>query len=99
MFSLSEIRAFLGEYFKTKPVLRAWIFGSFSRGEEHEGSDVDILVDIDRNAHVGLEFFNMFEDLRTKLGRNVDLVTTKSLADFAKANVDNDKILVYERGM
>ncbi len=37
------------QYFKNKPVLRAWLFGSFSRGEEHEESDVDILVDYDQS--------------------------------------------------
>jgi predicted nucleotidyltransferase len=34
----------IAEYFKTQPVLKVWIFGSFSRGEEREDSDVDILI-------------------------------------------------------
>ena len=33
----------IAEYFKTQPVLKAWLFGSFARGEEREDSDVDIL--------------------------------------------------------
>ena len=32
------------DYFKTQPVLKAWLFGSYARGEEDENSDVDILV-------------------------------------------------------
>ena len=32
----------IAEYFKTQPVLRAWLFGSFARGEQTEDSDVDI---------------------------------------------------------
>ncbi len=32
----------LAEYFKTQPVLKAWLFGSYARGEETEDSDVDI---------------------------------------------------------
>ena len=42
------------QYLATQPVERAWLFGSFSRGEEREDSDVDILVSIDRSVHVGL---------------------------------------------
>lgn len=94
---LHKIKHLLSEYFKTKPVLRAWIFGSFSRGEEREDSDVDILVDLDHSKKIGLEFFNMFEDLRLILGRPIDFVTTSSLAPFARKEVDKDKILVYER--
>ena len=32
----------IADYFKTQPVLKAWIFGSYSRGEQREDSDIDI---------------------------------------------------------
>ena len=47
----------IAEYFKTLPVLRAWLLGSFSRGEERPDSDVDILVDLDYSQPIGLRFF------------------------------------------
>lgn len=87
----------IAEYFKTQPVLKAWIFGSFARGEERADSDVDILVVLDNSTSVGLKFFGMYEDLKELLGRNVDLVVDRSLAPFARKSVDRDKILVYER--
>ena len=40
----------IADYFKTQPVLKAWLFGSFARGEETEDSDLDILVEYDKNA-------------------------------------------------
>ncbi len=40
----TEMLETIREYFKTQPVLKAWLFGSFARGEETEDSDVDILV-------------------------------------------------------
>ena len=43
----------IAEYFKTQPVLKAWLFGSFSRGEEHADSDVDILIVLDDSQPVG----------------------------------------------
>ena len=87
----------IADYFKTQPVLKAWIFGSFSRGEQTPDSDIDILVVLDESQHVGMKFFGMYEDLKALLGRNVDLVTDRSLAPFARESVDRDKILIYER--
>jgi predicted nucleotidyltransferase len=87
----------IANYFKTQPVLKAWLFGSFARGEETELSDVDILVVLDDSQHIGLKFFGMYEDLKALLGRNVDLVTARSLAPYARKSVDHDKILIYER--
>ena len=87
----------IAEYFKTQPVLKAWLFGSYARGEEREDSDVDILVVLDHSQPVGLKFFGMYEDLKELLGRNVDLVVDRTLAPFARESVDRDKILIYER--
>jgi len=87
----------IADYFKTQPVLKAWIFGSFSRGEQTPDSDVDRLVVLDESQHIGMKFFGMYEDLKVLLGRNVDLVTERSLAPYARESVDRDKILIYER--
>ena len=95
--STQAITEQIAEYFKTQPVLKAWIFGSFSRGEQTPESDIDILVVLDESQHIGMKFFGMYEDLKALLGRNVDLVTDRSLASFARESVDRDKILIYER--
>lgn len=89
----------LGRYFATQPVLKAWLFGSFSRGEESADSDVDIIVSLDRSQPVGLKFFGMWSDLEELLGRKVDLVSEGTLLPFAKESADRDKILIYERGV
>ena len=87
----------IADYFKTQPIVKAWLFGSFARGEETPVSDVDILVDLDYSQPIGLRFFGMYEDLREMLGRNVDLVTESSLAPFARKSVERDRKLIYER--
>ena len=87
----------IAEYFKTQPVLKAWLFGSFARGEETPDSDVDILVVLDYSQPIGLKFFGMYEDLKELLNRNVDLVTEPSLASFARESVERDRQLIYER--
>lgn len=88
----------LAEYFKTQPVLKAWIFGSFSRGEKRADSDVDILILPDKSQHFSLfTLSGMYEDLKNILGREVDLITEGGLLPFARETADRDKILIYER--
>ena len=87
----------LRKYFSTQPVLKAWLFGSFSRGEETQDSDVDIIVSLDKSKPIGLKFFGMWSDLEELLGRKVDLVSEGTLLPFAKESAERDKVLVYER--
>ena len=84
------------EYFKTQPVLKAWLFGSFARGEETENSDVDILVELDYSQPVGLEFVQMQLDLQSLLKKPIDLVSNRGLSKYIRPYVETDKILFYE---
>lgn len=86
----------LRHYFSTQPVLKAWLFGSFSREEETKDSDVDIMVSLDKSKPIGLKFFGMWSDLEELFGRKVDLVSEGTLLPFAQESVERDKILVYE---
>ena len=87
----------IAEYFKSQPVLKAWLFGSFARGEETPESDVDILVSLDRSSPILLKLFAMWGDLERLLNRRVDFVTEGNLASYAQKSVDRDKKLIYER--
>lgn len=40
----------LKQFFAYQPIEKAWVFGSYSHGEETEDSDVDILVRFTKNA-------------------------------------------------
>jgi len=84
------------EYFRTQPVLRAWLFGSFARGEETPDSDIDILVDLDYSKPVGLEFVQMQLDLMELLRKPIDLVSSRGLSEYIKPYIDKDKVLLYE---
>ena len=84
------------DYFKTQPVLKAWIFGSYARGEETPDSDVDILVDLDYSKPVGLEFVQMQLDLQSLLQKPIDLVSSRGVSKYIKPFIDTDKKLLYE---
>jgi hypothetical protein len=87
----------LQDFFSKQPVLKAWVFGSFSRGEDEPGSDIDILVLLDRSQPIGLKFFGMVIDLERLLNRPVDLVVDGDLLPFARESADKEKVMVYER--
>ncbi len=55
----AKLKKQVGNFFKTKPALRAYLFGSQSRNETNKKSDVDILVDLDYSEPIGLEFAKM----------------------------------------
>ena len=97
--SREAIQQTIAEYFKTQPVLKAWLFGSFARGEQRPGSDVDILFVPDRSGKPFSLFTigGMLMDLQELLGRKVDLVEEGSLRPYAVESVNRDKKLIYER--
>ncbi|MBR1991091.1 MAG: nucleotidyltransferase domain-containing protein [Bacteroidales bacterium] len=84
------------DYFKTQPVLKAWVFGSYARNEETEDSDVDILVDLDYSQPVGLESVQMQLDLQSLLKKSIDLVSSRGVSKYIKPYIDTDKKVLYE---
>ena len=85
-------------FFASRPVNRAYLFGSCSRGEETPESDVDILVDLDKSIPMGLfQYVTMKLDLQELLHREVDLVESDELLPFAQESANRDKFLIYER--
>lgn len=88
------------DYFSTQPVLKAWLFGSYARGEQTPESDVDILVVFDQETGKGvslLKHIGIALDLEDLLGKKVDLITEGSLLPYARETAEKDKILIYER--
>ena len=96
--STQTMTQIIADYFKTQPVLKAWLFGSYARGEETPESDVDLLVEFDHSSPIGLfAYAQMWRELKERLGREVDLVEDGTLLPFAVDSANRDKKLVYER--
>ena len=95
--STQTMTQLIADYFKTQPVLKAWLFGSFARGEETVDSDVDILFVPDRSGRPFTLFTMgaMYLDLKALLGREVDLIEEGSLRPYAAITANRDKKLIY----
>jgi predicted nucleotidyltransferase len=85
------------KHFITKPVLKAYLFGSYVRGEADGDSDIDILVDLDYSQKVGLLFIQMKIDLEQLLNKKVDLVSSNGLSKYIQPLVDKEKKLIYAK--
>jgi len=92
----SKIEA-IKDYFKNRPVLKAYLFGSYVNGKATNKSDIDILVDLDYSQRIGLGFVQMQIDLENLLKTKVDLVSSNSLSKYIKPYIDQEKKLIYAR--
>ena len=91
---IPQIQGYLSE----QPIRKAWLFGSYSRGEETADSDIDLLVEYTDSDSVSLFTISRIATaLRKMTGRTVDLVERNRLLPFASESAEQDKILIYER--
>jgi predicted nucleotidyltransferase len=65
-------------YLKGFDPIKVGIFGSFARGENKKGSDIDILVEF-KEAPSLLTLIKLENDISEIIGIKVDLVTTGAL--------------------
>ncbi len=85
LLTVEQIRIICSDVFGKYPVEYCYLFGSYSKGKETEGSDVDLLISMPVN---GLVFYELVEVLREKLKKKVDLLDVTQLA--------NNPVLVQE---
>ncbi|KAI9449249.1 putative nucleotidyltransferase [Russula earlei] len=96
MFLKEKDISLIRKYFSGKPVLKAYLFGSYSRSEADNNSDIDILVDLDYSRHIGFGFVQMKLDLEQQLNKTVDLVSSQAISKHLLPFINKDKQLIYD---
>ncbi len=77
-------------------VLKAWLFGSFARGEERQNSDIDLMVSYsDKATGTLLDYADIKYGLEKLLNRNIDLVEEGYVKSFAADSINQDLIQIY----
>ncbi len=85
------------EELKRRGVERLYLFGSTARDEAGPGSDVDLIIRIDRESQ---KKFGLFDLIRVKhyledtLGAEVDLTTEEGIKPQLKERILGERILV-----
>jgi uncharacterized protein len=74
----SKIKNIIMSHLKGFDPIKIGIFGSFARGDNKKGSDIDILVEF-KEAPSLLTLIKLENELSEILGIKVDLVTTGAL--------------------
>ena len=76
------------QYLATQPIKKAWLFGSYSRGEERADSDIDILVEYNDSDSISLMTISrIITSLSKQLNRKIDIVEDGCLMPFAEKSV------------
>jgi predicted nucleotidyltransferase len=83
MKSLQDIKATLESHkqhlFADYPIKSMAIFGSYSRKDQKEDSDLDILVEF--NDKIGIRFIDLADEIERLVGFKVDLVSKNGIKD------------------
>ena len=86
----------LTELCRRHGISRLALFGSASRGELGQESDIDLLVEFVPGRRVGLRFITVQEELEALLGRKVDLNTRAFLSPHFRDRVVAEAVPLYE---
>ena len=90
---LQTLRQLFAALQKQYNIKKLGLFGSYSRNQATEESDIDLLIELDPDITFGLITFCQIEDtLSEKLGKKVDLVIAENLKPSLKQNILDDVI-------
>lgn len=89
----------LKSFFKNdNRISSAWIFGSVSRGEAHENSDIDVMIELFPNIKFSMmDMLELQFQLSQYFDRKVDVVEKGFIKDVAEKNVEQDLKLIIKK--
>ena len=95
IYSITELKEIVAPVAEQYGVAKVYLFGSVARGDYDENSDYDFCIEGGKIQDL-LDLSGFFQDLRYAVGREIDLVDTKSLKpDFLNV-VLSEGVVVYE---
>lgn len=98
IYKIEEIKSKLYPIFRSYPVYKAMLFGSYAKGIATEQSDIDIVID-SKGELLNIDFYGILEDIKEQLNKNVDLFEISELkrnADIC-SSIKKEGIVLYEQ--
>jgi hypothetical protein len=86
----------LAAFCRENRIRRLALFGSILRDDFQPQSDIDVLVEFEPDAQVGLRFFVLQDELSSLLGRKVDLNTVGFLGKEIRDHVLSEAEVQYD---
>ncbi|MBI4648506.1 MAG: nucleotidyltransferase family protein [Bacteroidia bacterium] len=84
------------DFFRNQPIKRAYIFGSYVRGDNRPDSDIDILVELEKGTDLFI-FIRIKQQLEKLINKTVDLISSNGLSPRIRPFIDKEKVLIYEK--
>ena len=79
-----------------KGVQHAALFGSVARGEAGPDSDIDIMIDLDPHAHLGVyDYVELKDFIASLFDRPVDVVNRQGLKPYVKPTAVADAVHAF----
>ncbi len=85
----------LADVCRRNDIKRLRLFGSFSRGEAGDSSDVDLIADFSARKSL-VDHVRIEREFAERLGRDVDLLTDRSLSPHLRKQITSEARVVYE---
>lgn len=86
----------IAEFCRHNSIRKLAFFGSVLRADFSPESDIDVLVEFEPDAKVGLQFFKMEQELSEILGRKVDLSTAGFLSKYFREKIVAEAEVLYD---
>jgi uncharacterized protein len=87
--TLAKDKPHLQRQFKVSKIA---VLGSYARGDQQPGSDVDILVEVDPS--IGLDFVTLAQVIEKLLGTSVDLVSSRAVNSRTMKFIEQEMVYV-----
>ncbi len=96
IYTQNEIKDRIIPIFEKHKVKKAYLFGSYAKGEAGENSDIDILVE---SKLRGIRFYGLLEALTETLEKDIDLIDVRELSDDSPLHdeIKETGVLIYEQ--
>ena len=91
--NIEELRQKILPILQRYEVKKIGLFGSCIRGEMREDSDIDILVEIEKDISL-LDFVGLKLEIEETLGRNVDLVEYNTIKPLLKEKILKEQVVI-----
>jgi predicted nucleotidyltransferase len=97
-YSTTEIKEKLEPIFKSAPIERAILFGSYAKGSQTPTSDVDIAIDSSGKL-LNIHFYGVLEEITECLNKRIDLLEISEVREKSPlaSVIAKEGVVLYER--
>jgi len=91
--NIEEIKKKILPILEDYRVKKIGLFGSYARGDMKEDSDIDILIEIEKDISL-LDFVGLKQEIEEALGKKVDLVEYDTIKPLLRERILSEQVVI-----